>query len=51
MMKMYKPCPCCTFPLTEVVLGIEDDYTIKRIYCTNRRCQYEKMMRRKCKTK
>ena len=50
----YRPCPACTFPLAECLIGKEKDKNgvlkeIIRTYCTNNKCEYEKIRRRKAK--
>ena len=37
----YKACPKCTYPLKEVQL----DETHKRIYCSNNRCDHERIIK------
>lgn len=38
----YKPCPECTYPLKELYL----DETHRRIICTNKRCEYTRLIRK-----
>ena len=50
----YNPCPKCTYPLKKVLLGEETDKKgvkreVVRTYCSNKSCDYEKIMRRKKK--
>lgn len=48
----YYPCPVCTYPLARHILGTEKDKhgvtkEVIRTYCTNKKCEYEKIRRRK----
>lgn len=50
----YNACPKCTYPIKKVLLGEEVDKKgikkeVTRIYCSNKSCDYEKIMRRKKK--
>lgn len=50
----YYPCPACTYPLSRCILGTERDKkgvlkNVVRTYCTNKKCSYEKIQRRKAK--
>ena len=50
----YNACPKCTYPLKKVLLGEEIDKKgikreVVRTYCSNKSCDYERIMRRKKK--
>ena len=50
----YNACPKCTYPTKKVLIGEETDKKgvvreVVRTYCSNKSCDYEKVMRRKKK--